>query len=96
MSVRFTRKPTTYDAATDTRVYQIMNVGGAWYLSIWEVREVAGLKLSGKSVAHDVYGTKREAVAVARAYDELGDDYSPAEHGYLERFTKAVITAYED
>lgn len=36
------------------------------------------------------------AVAVARRFESLGDDYKPFEHAYRERITEVTLLAYDN
>jgi hypothetical protein len=46
-------------------------------------------------VQDDWHGRKAHAVAVARRFESLGDDYKPFEHGDRERITEATLLAYD-
>jgi hypothetical protein len=84
-----------YTVTVDTKIYDIERSNGYWVLTIWSIREVAGLVIRGADIDGDTYDTKGNAVAVATAYEALGDDYRGSEHGHRARFTTAVLNAFE-
>lgn len=84
----------SYFAYDETRQYAVYGGSGCWGLKITKLVEVAGAKTPvGQDALHQVagYDTKAEAVAVAKAYHELTDDYS----GYPGRFRQAYLNVYE-
>lgn len=85
-----------YWAYDDTKCYGIRHDGKHWVLSIRNTITTAGVQHSlGQPVVDaDAAETMRLAVATARVYSELGDDYKEHENGHASRMTKAVTTVY--
>lgn len=79
-----------YTAKADTKVYDVVRDADGWTLSVFEAKKVSDLVLHGDLLSQGYYDTKRDAVAVAQAYADLGDDYRQCDHGYRSRYTEAV------
>lgn len=71
-------------------------VYGDWTITINRTTTVAGVEIVDTDSRTEWAETeaKREAVMIANAFHELGNDYSSAAHGYASRFTTAVGNAY--
>ena len=78
--------------------YSVRKVGARWKLIIAELAVTAGVahSIGTATVSADWHDTKALAVATARAFEALGEDYNTAEHGGQRRFTAAVNHAYEE
>jgi hypothetical protein len=87
MSLTFTRTPGgLYIARTGTRDYKIGRINSrTWQLTIY-----AGTTLNSVNIAHQLndVSTKGRAVAIANAFEQLGDDYQPA----ADRLNEALRT----
>lgn len=89
--------PGRYVAHGDTKVYVVTGAseGKGWVLSVLAGEVVAGVRLTGDEVvAADHNDTIALCRDVARAFEDLGDDYSSADHGARSRMTEAVLVAY--
>ncbi len=69
----------------------------AWMLRVFTLTTVAGVviadRLRDTSENHD---SRALAYAIARTYENLGEDYRSADHRHMTRITAAVINAYAD
>lgn len=68
-----------------------------WWLTILRTVVISGVTLADPdarpySATHD---SKALAVATAREFEALGEDYRQSEHGGLARTTAAVAAAYD-
>jgi hypothetical protein len=85
----------------ETNSYMIERINKEYVLTIYrQDRSVSGLVLLGAQI-EDSFGPvkircdqRREAVAIARAYEELGDDYRASQHGYASRVSTAIARGY--
>lgn len=107
MSATETAKPATdlkfkrtrasrYYSKGAAHTYLVVRDGGAWLLNVHRVEMVAGIAISGRHVDTTGHRTKALAVAVARRFEALGEDYRQCDHGYMERVTWAIQRAYEE
>jgi hypothetical protein len=88
MTLHFTRTPGgQYIARTGTRDYKIGRINShSWQLTIY-----AGTTQTRVVVAHNVTtSTKTRAVAIATAFEQLGDNYQPKQHDGRDRLTEAL------
>jgi hypothetical protein len=84
-------------ASGDQHRYIVSPAGrGAWTLEIWTTKKVAGCDVADRCVeTTDYHSTQRLAKDVAAAYEALGNDYRPVDHGHRGRMTEATIRAYD-
>lgn len=85
----------TIRAEGEDHIYVVThnNRTGDWDLTVFPVREVAGLKLSDtdKMLVDEDHPTQRLAKRVAQVFED--DDVKHGRH-YMSRLTRAVTTAY--
>ena len=87
-------------ADDDTTRYRIVKNTASprhsWRLEVLRLVTTAGVRhATGQPILECMeFETRTLARAVANIYSELGDNYSPAEHGYRGRRTEAIIRAY--
>lgn len=69
-----------------------------WELRIRKLRDTAGIRHSLGQPIVDGYSsrTKADLVLIANAYETLGADYRPCDHGHRERLTEAIAHAFYD
>lgn len=78
-----------YHASGAKHSYLALRDGKRWTLRIYSLHNLGG------PLHQDQHDTMRAALAVARAFEQLGEDYQPWEHGGRNRFTEAVLRAYD-
>jgi hypothetical protein len=100
--------PSTYVAYGETLIYTVSKSSPPgrtqWYVRVFERHATPGVPgqnvaptvYAGERIAHTTTSTKSLAYGVAQAFDALGDDYKPHEHGHRSRLTEAVLMAYAD
>ena len=83
-------RETAYAAEGASHVYFIYRDGKDWTLKISQVNVVLGMHLTGAQVAIATLDRKADAVAVAKAFEALGDDYRQSEHRGRTRWSLAL------
>lgn len=83
----------SYFAEGATKQYAVYNVDGKWCLAVRELITTAGVRhaLGQPDIAIAYVETKKLAVAAARIYDDLGDDFN----GSSSRIRTALRAAYD-
>lgn len=90
MGLHFTRTYAgRYHANGVRHSYLVLRNGKNWMLRVYSLRNIGG------PLHTDLHDTMRAAVAVANAFESLGEDYQPWEQGGRNRFTEAVLRAYD-
>lgn len=90
--MKFNRRTYGYRAAGVSHFYHVEKTDTGWLLSITRAKTVAGIRVTDMDAPKEshLYDRKGDAVAVAREFEALGEDYRSADHGHRERFTEAV------
>lgn len=89
-------QPGAYYADGESRRYTVQRQASGWLLRVYSPRVTAGVinTIGLDPIDHSKDDTKALAVAVADAYEALGDDYLAHEHGHRNRMTTAISDAY--
>jgi hypothetical protein len=94
-NLAFTRSH-PYEARSETLTYRIHQSAEGWELTIFRPGKSGTIFDGNVLVKDDWHARKAYAVAVARRFESLGDDYKSFEHGYRERITEATLLAYDN
>ena len=92
MNLAFNRRAFGYRAEGFLHFYYVERTNGGWLLTITRATTVAGVRVTDQEARKEIhlYDHKADAVAVAREFEALGEDYKSENHGHRERFTEAV------